>query len=344
MTNGGPILRFDDFTLDQSAAELRKHGIPVPLKARYFDTLSLLVRNPGELITKDRFFDQVWAGVTVGDESLTQAIKEVRKALGEDGTAPRLIQTVPRRGYRFIGDVVDADKAPAQPRRLDLVLAGTIGGAIAGLIGGTAYGLLAGSGNPAALVILLVMMTITTAVAALGALGLTVGMAIASRLAAKRWLFSPVGAGLGGFVVGEAFHRLASGGFSLFVGARHEAFTGGFEGLILGTGIAIGAHLVDRGPLSARRVGLGGAAGGCIAGVMIGVLGGRLMAASLAALARRFHGSELDLGLFGRFVAEQGQPTLLTVVVSGAEGLLLGGCLAGAIAYRLRTAQPEITL
>jgi len=342
MTGTSP-LRFGEFTLDLAAGQLRRGTEAVALKARYFDALVLLATHPGELITKDRFFEQVWPGVTVSDESLTQAIKELRKALGDDATAPRLIQTVPRRGYRFIGGADTVADTHAATGRLDLILAGTVGGALAGLIGGTAYGLIAGSGNPAALIILLVMVTLTVAVAALGAAGLSIGMAIASGLAGQRWQYSAVGAGLGGFVIGESFHRLASGGFSLFLGGRHEAFTGGIEGLILGAGIAIGAQLARLRSPSARAIGLGGAFGGGFAGLLIGLLGGKLMAASLAALAKRFHGSELDLGLFGRFVVEGGHVTWLTIAISSAEGWLLGGCLAGAIACRLRSTQPQIT-
>ena len=88
MDRDAPTFCFGAFTLDQSARELRRGELRVPLQPRYFDALVLLLCNHGQVVSKDRFFDEVWQQVTVGDEALTQAIKDLRKALGDDASSP----------------------------------------------------------------------------------------------------------------------------------------------------------------------------------------------------------------------------------------------------------------
>src|SRR5687768_13217623 len=100
----GPY-RFDRFALDPDDRQLSRDGVPVELNARYLDALALLVREAGRLITKDRFLDEVWRGVPVTDEALTQCIKTLRRQLGDDVARPRFIETVPKHGYRFIAPV-----------------------------------------------------------------------------------------------------------------------------------------------------------------------------------------------------------------------------------------------
>src|SRR5215216_7088489 len=97
--------RFDRFRLDPGDRQLRRDDEPVELNARYLDALSLLVREEGRLVTKDRFLDEVWRGVPVTDEALTQCIKTLRNRLGDDAARPRFIETVPKHGYRFIEPV-----------------------------------------------------------------------------------------------------------------------------------------------------------------------------------------------------------------------------------------------
>ena len=65
----------------------------------------MLVGEAGKLVTKDRFLDEVWRGVPVTDEALTQCIKTLRRQLGDDAASPRFIETVPKHGYRFIAPV-----------------------------------------------------------------------------------------------------------------------------------------------------------------------------------------------------------------------------------------------
>jgi DNA-binding winged helix-turn-helix (wHTH) protein len=90
--------RFDRFLLDPRDRRLRRGDAPVELNARYLDALGLLVAEAGKLVSKDRFLDEVWRGVPVTDEALTQCIKTLRRQLGDDAANPRFIESVPKLG------------------------------------------------------------------------------------------------------------------------------------------------------------------------------------------------------------------------------------------------------
>src|SRR5919112_1076584 len=140
MESGG--FRFDRFILDPRDRQLTRDGAPVELNARYLDALALLVREAGRLVSKDRFLDEVWRGVPVTDEALTQCIKTLRRLLGDDAARPRFIETVPKHGYRFIAPV-EAETGTSPPKaavgdgwqRFFLVGgAGTVGAGVAGVL------------------------------------------------------------------------------------------------------------------------------------------------------------------------------------------------------------------
>src|SRR5687768_18612749 len=97
--------RFDRFLLDPRDRRLSRDDVPVEVNGRYLDALILMVRDAGRLVSKDRFLDEVWRGVPVTDEALTQCIKTLRRVLGDDAARPRFIETVPKHGYRFIAPV-----------------------------------------------------------------------------------------------------------------------------------------------------------------------------------------------------------------------------------------------
>lgn len=97
-------LAFGPFVLDPVAAELRSPDGPVALRPRAFDLLCALARRAGELVTKDELLDTVWGTRFVTEGVIKTAIADLRNALGDDPKAPRWIQTVPRRGYRFVAD------------------------------------------------------------------------------------------------------------------------------------------------------------------------------------------------------------------------------------------------
>ena len=93
---------FLGFSLDPGNRQLRCGDAPVELNARYFDALVLLVSEAGALVSKDRFLSEIWRGVPVTDEALTQCIKTLRRQLGDRVAVPQFIETVPKHGYRFI--------------------------------------------------------------------------------------------------------------------------------------------------------------------------------------------------------------------------------------------------
>jgi DNA-binding winged helix-turn-helix (wHTH) protein len=97
--------QFERFTLDLDERQLRRDDAPIALNGRYLDALALLVREQGRLVSKDRFLGEVWRGVPVTDEALTQCIKTLRQRLGDAAASPRFIETVPKHGYRFIAPV-----------------------------------------------------------------------------------------------------------------------------------------------------------------------------------------------------------------------------------------------
>src|SRR6186997_1080775 len=111
LSKGGGMgsFRFESFELDPGNRRLCRDGVPVELNARYLDALALLVNEQGRLVSKDRFLDEVWRGVPVTDEALTQCIKTLRRQLGDDAANPRFIETVPKHGYRFLASVEVAD-------------------------------------------------------------------------------------------------------------------------------------------------------------------------------------------------------------------------------------------
>ena len=86
---------------------LHRHGRRVPLQEQPARILSLLVSRPGELVTREELRQLVWTNETFVefDASLNAAITKVRRALGDSASAPRFIETVPKRGYRFLADV-----------------------------------------------------------------------------------------------------------------------------------------------------------------------------------------------------------------------------------------------
>jgi TolB-like protein/DNA-binding winged helix-turn-helix (wHTH) protein len=103
------VVRFGDFTLDLRAGEIwRDGGNRVLLPHQGFRLLAVLVRSPGTLVTREDLRHELWADDTFVDfeHGLNSAIKRLREALGESATAPRYIETLPRRGYRFIAPVV----------------------------------------------------------------------------------------------------------------------------------------------------------------------------------------------------------------------------------------------
>ena len=112
VSNSGRRVRTGLFHIDLSTAELRKNGIRIPLQEQPFRVLSLLLEHPGEVVTREELQARVWPSDTyVGfDEGINTAIRKLRVAFGDSADNPRFIETLPRRGYRFIAPVRELPK------------------------------------------------------------------------------------------------------------------------------------------------------------------------------------------------------------------------------------------
>src|SRR5712664_4951562 len=104
---GARPLRFDNFELDVRAGELRKHGVRLRLQGQPLQVLAALLKREGDLVTREELRAQIWTTDTFVDfdHSLHNAIARLREVLGDSAEKPRYIETLPRRGYRFIGPV-----------------------------------------------------------------------------------------------------------------------------------------------------------------------------------------------------------------------------------------------
>jgi cholera toxin transcriptional activator len=111
--NHSRIARFGVFELDLSAGELRKSGVKMRLQGQPFQVLALLLERAGEVVTREELQQKLWPSDTFVDfdHSLNTAINKVREALGDSASNPRYVETLARRGYRFIAPVqADAPK------------------------------------------------------------------------------------------------------------------------------------------------------------------------------------------------------------------------------------------
>lgn len=111
-----PPLRFSSFEVNLRAGELRKHGIRVKLQDQPFQILALLLEKPGEIVTREELRDRLWPADTFVDfdHSLNSAVKKLRQALNDDPDVPRFIETLPRRGYRFIAPVSNGNTGTSE--------------------------------------------------------------------------------------------------------------------------------------------------------------------------------------------------------------------------------------
>jgi len=118
------ITRFGVFELDLSAGELRKSGVKLRLQGQPFQVLALLLERAGDVVTREELQQKLWPSDTFVDfdHSLNTAVNKVREALGDSASSPRYVETLARRGYRFIAEVhadahadIDADAGAEGP-------------------------------------------------------------------------------------------------------------------------------------------------------------------------------------------------------------------------------------
>ena len=99
--------RFDDVVVECENFRLQKGVQTKALTPRAFDVLLYLIEHRGRVVEKQELFEQIWKETFVSDNALTRSIKEIRRTIGDDIEAPRYIVTVPKRGYRFIAEVME---------------------------------------------------------------------------------------------------------------------------------------------------------------------------------------------------------------------------------------------
>jgi len=115
--NHSRIARFGVFELDLSAGELRRSGVKLRLQGQPFQVLALLLEHAGEVVTREELRQELWPSDTFVDfdHGLNTAINKVREALGDSAASPRYVETLARRGYRFIAPVQNAASQEAPP-------------------------------------------------------------------------------------------------------------------------------------------------------------------------------------------------------------------------------------
>ena len=135
----GRVMMFEDFELSAEAFELRRAGEVVAMEPQVFEVLVLLVENAGRVVPKDEIIAAVWPSGFISDAALNSRIMAARRAVGDSGDRQRLIRTIRGRGYRFVGEVIEAgdlaptavaepaspEKAPEQSQAVSLEVAAT---------------------------------------------------------------------------------------------------------------------------------------------------------------------------------------------------------------------------
>jgi DNA-binding winged helix-turn-helix (wHTH) protein len=323
----------------------------VPLIPRYFDLLRLLVERRHEAVDRRSIFDCVWSDVVVSDGALTQAVRTLRRALGDDPREPVYIRTVSRHGYRFVWpDVVEeADGPPGSgapppanearaasadppPIALGRGLAAAAGAGLfglgAGLIGGLLLRWAAGWNVPATVCVTLGLVGGT--VGAIGGLGVGLGLAVAeSRGRRGRRLALPLLGALGGAAVGFAAQLLGRWTLEGLFGRSLPPVGGGWEGVAIGAAVGLGFAFSAPPPQGsglprAARLRAALVTGALAAGVCVAVdaFGGRLVGVSLNAIARVFQGSQVGLAPLARRLGEPDLGPLTRAVLGVWEGFL----------------------
>src|ERR1700719_3721875 len=113
------IVRFGTYEVSLQSGEVRKSGLRIKIQQQPMKLLEILLERPGEVVTREELRARVWSDETFGDfdQAVNIAIGKLRSAFGDSAENPRFIETLPKRGYRFIADVsvVDSDARPKRP-------------------------------------------------------------------------------------------------------------------------------------------------------------------------------------------------------------------------------------
>ena len=365
--------RFADFMLSPQRRLLVREGREVPLIPRYFDLLLLLIEQRHVAVQRREIFDRVWAGVTVSESALSQAVRTLRRTLDDDPREPRFIRTVSRHGYQFVfpgvieeaddaswpvgGDTARADPAGAPVGiGMDADLAAprwtraAAGAAMAGLAAGGLGGLIlaAAPGSTAPIALAPVLAVIGAACGAMGGAGVGAGLALADAAAySPRALALTFGGAIGGGLVGAAVQWLTRWGLASLVGLD-IAVGGGPEGLFIGAAAGLGYAIATtsffnsggtEGPSSGRAwlTGVVMTAILCgLAGLSLTLTGRPLAGGTIHAIAAAADGSQATLAPLGRLIGEPDFGPVTGAILAFGEAAMFGLGLAAGLLRRLR--------
>lgn len=359
--------RFSDFTLSPQRRVLVRDGREVPLIPRYFDLLLLLIERRREAVHRREIFDLLWPDVTVSESALSQAVRTIRRTLGDDASEPRFIRTVSRHGYQFVfPEVVEEEDdgaapgaarnetwreaaepaasafEPAAPAALAVAAprwsGAAAGGALAGVVAGGIGGLLlaAAPGSTAPIALAPVLAVIGGGCGALGGGGVGAGIGIADdRAGDRRPMAIVVGAALGGGIVGAAVQWFTRWGLAALVGLD-VAVGGGLEGLVIGAAAGAGYAIANRANGSSRLRAAGIMALLCgLAGLAITLTGRPLAGGTIHAIADAAHGSRATLAPLGRLIGEPDFGPVSQAILAFGESAVFGlGLACGLISRR----------
>lgn len=338
--------RFSAFTLSPRQRLLIRDGQEVPLIPRYFDLLLLLIERRQEAVHRNEIFERVWTDVTVSDSALSQAVRTLRRTLGDEHKEPRFIRTVSRHGYQFVfPDVVEeaddlssvtrAATATTPMAEVDAragahasawtgaVLGSTVAGVAAGGIGGLLLSLAPESHAPLALAPVLAV--IGGGCGALGSTGVAAGVSMAeARLPHAGAAGAVVGAALGGAAVGLVVQWLSRWGLGALLGLD-VAPGGGLAGLLIGAavGAAQASGVRERVPGTVVTAVLCG-----LAGLVLTLAGSPLVGGTIHAIADAAEGSRATLAPLGRLVGEPDFGPLSSAILAFGEAATFGAGFA----------------
>jgi DNA-binding winged helix-turn-helix (wHTH) protein len=368
--------RFSEFTLSPQRRLLLRDGREVPLIPRYFDLLLLLIERRREAVHRREIFDRAWPDVIVSESALSQAVRTIRRTLGDDSREPRFIRTVSRHGYQFVHpDVIEEEddaSAPApQPaapapvvgplapsdeplwlrwRRAARFAAtgwtgastgGALAGIAAGAVGGLALAVTPGSTAPFA--IAPVLAVIGAGCGGLGGAGVGAGLAFAEAAAPEQRVFALTSAGaLGGGLVGAAVQWLTRWGLAALVGLD-VAVGGGLEGVAIGAAaglaVAVATRRTEDGLVVPRvrwQAALIMAVCCGLAGLALTFGGRPLAAGTIQAIADAAEGSRATLAPLGRLIGEPDLGPLSRAILGFGEPAAFGLGLAYGLMRRPR--------
>jgi DNA-binding winged helix-turn-helix (wHTH) protein len=346
---------------------LVRDGRELPLIPRYFDLLVFLVERRRDAVHRQEIFDRVWRDVIVSDSALSQAIRTLRRTLGDDPREPRFIRTVSRHGYQFVFEVVeeedreaDREEAVAETPIAELVASrlqqaagltpalwaeAALGAGIAGMAAGTVGGLLltVAPENTAPAAVIPVLAAIGAACGGIAGAGVGAGIAAGeASTRSKRAVALVIGAAFGGFVVGAGVQWLARWTLAALVGVTFQP-GGALEGLVIGGAAGLAYALASRTTLARPKSAAIVAAFCGLGACALTVTGHPLVGGTLHSLAR--DQGALTLTPLARMLGEPDFGPVTQVLIGTGEGAVFGLGLALGLLRRpsSRTSQETLT-